>query len=240
VGELRNTMNSHEITQSLEDFLIYGMYPEVRAMESTVNRKIILGELMNAYLLKDILSMGNIKKPKVLTKLLALVAFQVGNEVSMSELANQLMVDMKTVEHYLDLLEKCYVLYNLRGFNRNLRSEVTKKSKYYFYDTGIRNALINNYNPLDKRTDVGALWENFMVMERIKYRAYNRIFAQEYFWRTWEKKEIDLIEESGGVLHCYEFKWSATKQPRMPAHFHETYPNSTFEVVSPENFLDYL
>jgi predicted AAA+ superfamily ATPase len=150
------------------------------------------------------------------------------------------MIDMKTVERYLDLLEKCFILYNLRGFSRNLRSEVIRTSKYYFYDTGLRNAVIQNYNPLALRNDAGPLWENFMVMERLKARSYGGIFARDYFWRTWEQQEIDLLEDYDGRLHAYEFKWSPKKTPKVPRLFKETYPDSSFVAVSPDNFLEWV
>jgi predicted AAA+ superfamily ATPase len=240
IGELRQSLNDFEIKKDLEDLLIFGMYPEVRTAASTAQKRIILNELIDGYALKDILELERIKKPKTLSNLLSLIALQVGSEVSLNELSSRLMVDMKTVERYLDLLEKCFVLYNLRGFSRNLRSEVTKKSKYYFYDTGVRNAVIQNYNPLNLRNDAGALWENFMVMERLKARSYGGVFAHDYFWRTWEQKEIDLLEEYGGRLHAYEFKWSPRKTAKVPALFMETYPGSSFEVVSPDNFLEWV
>jgi predicted AAA+ superfamily ATPase len=163
------------------------MYPEVRTAESSEQKRLILHELTEAYLLKDILELERIKRPKVLVNLLTLIALQSG-EVSHNELSNTLGVDLKTVARYLDLLEKCFVLYNLRGFSRNLRNEVTKKSKYYFYDTGIRNAVINNFNPLAQRNDAGQLWENCMIMERLKAREYSKVYANDYFWRTWEQK----------------------------------------------------
>jgi predicted AAA+ superfamily ATPase len=239
-GELRNIMNEHEIRQNLEDLLIFGMYPEVRTQESGEQKKRILNELADAYLLKDILEVEHIKKPKVVINLLTLIALQIGNEVSLNELAGKLSVDMKTVERYLDLLGKCFVLYNLRGFSRNLRNEVTRTSKYYFYDTGIRNAVIKNYNPLALRNDTGSLWENFMIIERLKARSYGNIYARDYFWRTWEKQEIDLLEDYDGRLHAYEFKWSSTRKSKPPSAFREKYPDASYDVVSPENFLRYL
>ncbi|GHV88598.1 ATPase [Spirochaetia bacterium] len=244
VGELRKTMNDFEIKQNLEDLLIFGMYPEIRTASSSNQKRTILNELVDACLLKDVLELERIKKPKTLVNLLSLIALQVGSEVSLNELSNRLGVDMKTVERYLDLLEQCFVLYNLRGFSRNLRNEVTKKSKYYFYDTGVRNALIQNYNPLAIRNDTGALWENFMVIERLKVRSYSGIFARDYFWRTWEQQEIDLLEDYDGRLHAFEFKWSAMKASRktakIPAVFKEAYPDSDYAVVSPENFLEWV
>jgi predicted AAA+ superfamily ATPase len=147
---------------------------------------------------------------------------------------------MKTVERYLDLLEKCFVLYNLRGLSRNLRNETTQKSKYYFYDTGVLNTVIQNHNPLSLRNDTGALWENFLIMERLKTRSYGGLYARDYFWRTWGKQEIDLLEDYGGHLHAYEFKWSPKKVPGVPKAFKEAYPDARYEVVNPENFLEFV
>ena len=238
IGEMRNSLNDFEIKQNLEDFLIYGMYPEARTASSAKQKRLILNELVDAYLLKDVLELERIKKPRILSNLLALVALQIGGEVSLNELSRSLKVDVKTVERYLELLEKCFVLYNLRGFSRNLRSEVTRTSKYYFYDNGVRNGVIQNYNPLSMRNDAGALWENFMVMERLKARSYGGLYARDYFWRTWERQEIDLLEEYGGGLHAFEFKWSPRKMPRAPKVFTGAYPGSTYQVITPDNFLE--
>jgi predicted AAA+ superfamily ATPase len=240
IGELGRKFNRFELKQNLEELLIFGMYPEIATAPSADRKRLLLNELAEAYLLKDILELERIKRPQVLVRLLTLIALQVGSEVSLNELSNKLGIDMKTVERYLDLLVKCFVLYNLRGFSRNLRNEVTKKSKYYFYDTGIRNAVIQNYNPLSLRDDVGALWENFMVIERLKARSYGGLYANDYFWRTWEKQEIDLIEDYGGRLHGYEFKWSPGAKQKIPSAFREHYPDALFQNVSPENFLDFL
>ncbi|GHV75702.1 ATPase [Spirochaetia bacterium] len=240
VGELRNTMNDFEIRRNLEDFLIFGMYPEIRTASSNNQKRTILNELVNAYLLKDVLELERIKKPKTLINLLSLIALQTGSEVSLNELSNKLGVDMKTVARYLDLLEQCFVLYNLRGFSRNLRNEVIKKSKYYFYDTGVRNAVIQNYNPLALRNDSGVLWENFMVIERLKIRSYSGLYARDYFWRTWEQQEIDLLEDYDGRLHAYEFKWSPKKAVKIPAVFKGAYPDSDYAAVTPENFLEWV
>ena len=240
IGEMKKVFNDHEIKKNLEDFLIYGMYPEVRTASSARQKQVILNELVNAYLLKDILEFERIKKPRLLLNLLSLVALQIGSEVSLNELSRSLKVDVKTVDRYLELLEKCFVLYNLRGFSRNLRSEVTRTSKYYFYDNGVRNAVIQNFNPLVKRGDLGALWENFMVIERLKARSYNGLHARDFFWRTWEKQEIDLLEEHSGKLHAFEFKWAAGKRQNAPKIFTETYPDSEYKVITPENFLEFV
>jgi predicted AAA+ superfamily ATPase len=240
VYELLMSSSEYDIKTHLEDYLIYGMYPEVRIAKSTEDKNFIINELANAYLLKDVLELEKIKKPKVLIQLLILIALQIGKEVSLHELSNALKLDAKTVARYLDILEKCFVLYNLRGFSRNLRSEVTKTSRYYFYDNGIRNSLIQNFNPLSMRNDIGELWENFIVTERMKTRAYTKRYAGDYFWRTWEKQEIDLIEEYGGSLHAYEFKWSPKKKPAAPKVFTEHYPGSSFECITPDNFIAFL
>ena len=240
VGELRKAFNDFELKKNLEDFLVYGMYPEVRTASSTRQKQTILNELADAYLLRDILELERIKKPRLLLNLLSLVALQIGAEVSLNELSRSLKVDVKTVERYLELLERCFVLYNLRGFSRNLRSEVTRTSKYYFYDNGVRNTVIQNYNPLAMRNDVGVLWENFMVIERLKARSYGGLYARDFFWRTWEKQEIDLLEEYSSALHAFEFKWSPAKRPGVPKAFIEAYPGSTYKVITPENFLEVL
>ena len=235
--ELAQIYNRQELRDRLESFLIYGSYPEVLTAETDAERRRMLEEITNSYLLKDILELDKIKNPKALNDLLRLVAFQIGNEVSLNELAAQVGLDRNTVSRYLDLLEKSFVLYNLRGYSRNLRKEVTKKSKYYFYDVGIRNALIANFNEIALRNDVGQLWENFLMIERLKIRSYEELWANPYFWRTWEKHEIDLVEERGGALFGYEFKWGdrKVKEPRV---WRETYPGARFEVITPENYLD--
>jgi uncharacterized protein len=233
-------LNEHEIKQNLPEYLVYGMYPEVLTSDTAQQKQFVLQELVSSYLYKDILEIERVKSAKILSDLLVLLAFQIGNEVSLNELAGQLGIDVKTVARYIDLFEKSFVLYNLRGFSRNLRNEVTSKSKYYFYDTGVRNAVIGNLNPLALRNDVGALWENFMVIERLKTRSYTSVLARDYFWRTWEQKEIDLIEDRGGRLHTYEFKWSPKKFSVMPPIFSKTYPGSEFTVVHQDNFMSIL
>lgn len=232
-------MNKHELSQKKQDFLIYGSYPQVLNIENIEDKQQYLRELVNSYLLKDILTLEQVKGSKVLLDLLRLIAFQVGSEVSLNELSLNLGIDVKTVARYLDLLEKAFVLINLRGFSRNLRSEIKEKSKYYFYDDGIRNAIISNFNPLNLRDDVGKLWENFLVVERIKKQSYQKLYANNYFWRTWEQKEIDFVEEREGKLFGYEFKYSIG-QSKAPATFLEAYPNSEFSTITPENYLDFI
>lgn len=196
--------------------------------------------MVDSYLYKDILALERVKSAKLLRDLLQMVAFQVGSEVSLNELAGNLGIDVKTVARYLDLFEKSFILYNVRGFSRDLRKEVTRKSKYYFYDNGVRNAVINNFNPLESRDDVRKLWENFLFMERVKSRSYKNISATDYFWRTWDQQEIDLIEQRAGQLFAYEFKWSPRKKSSMPSAFAKAYPSTRFQVVSPQNTRDFL
>lgn len=239
LNEQSSSMNKHELSQKIEDFLIYGSYPEVLNIEGIEDKQQYLRELANSYLLKDILALEQVKGSKVLLDLLRLIAFQIGSEVSLNELSSNLGIDVKTVARYLDLLEKAFVLINLRGFSRNLRSEIKEKSKYYFYDTGVRNAVISNFNSLNLRDDVGKLWENFLVVERIKKQNYQKLYANNYFWRTWEQQEIDFIEEREGKLFGYEFKYSVG-QTKVPATFLRAYPNSEFMTVTPENYLDFI
>ncbi|MDR1512755.1 MAG: ATP-binding protein [Propionibacteriaceae bacterium] len=239
-SELANRHNAHELRAQLDNFLVYGMYPEVRAATSDRDRRDIVLELTRSYLFKDILELERIKSSKRLVDLLTLVALQVGNLVSFSELGTQVGLDTKTVGRYLGLLEQCHVLFNLRGFSRNLRSEITKTSKWYFFDVGVRNALLNNFNPPGQRDDVGALWENFMVLERRKALAYAGRESPLYFWRTWEQQEVDLIEDRDGALHAHEFKWNPHAKVRRPARFLETYPDADFTVVTPATYVGAL
>ncbi len=237
--ELLQQFNSFELSQRKEEYLLYGSYPEVLTLPTAEAKAMYLRELVNSYLLRDILALEDVKGSKVLLDLLRLLAFQVGSEVSLSELGQNLSIDSKTVARYLDLLEKSFVLINLRGFSRNLRKEITKKSKYYFYDTGVRNAIVSNFNPLHLRDDVGKLWENFLFVERLKKQSYQSIFANNYFWRTWDQKEIDLIEEREGSLFGYEFKYSGNKA-KIAEEFLTIYPNSQLITVTPENYLEFL
>ena len=237
--ELAKHYNRSELRQQLSERLVYGAYPEVVTASSHAEKARILEELVHSYLLKDILELERVKGSKILLDLLRLIAYQVGNEVSLSELGSKIGVDTKTVARYLDLFEKSFVLLNLRGFSRNLRKEVTKKSKYYFYDLGVRNAIISNFNPLDTRDDIGALWENFCIIERLKARAYRNIYANQYFWRTWEHKEVDLIEEREGKLFGYECKYVGEGGKNKSAWLN-TYPGASFEVVTSTSYLDFL
>jgi len=186
------------------------------------------------------LSFERIKNSRTLLDLLKLLAFQMGSEVSLTELGTQIGVDIKTIQRYLDLLEKAFVIVRLGGFGRNLRQEVTSKSKIYFLDNGIRNALIAQFNSPDQRNDLGQLWKNFMIMERLKHRTYQSIYANVYFWRTYDQQEVDLVEERDGKLFGYEFKWSQNKAVRPPKNWGSAYPNSEFGVINPGNYQDFI
>lgn len=229
-----------DLKEMLEDFLIFGSYPEIVTSKSKNAKKELLKELTDSYILKDILALEKIKSSKILLNLLKLLSFQLGNLVSYNELAKQLHIDVKTVSRYLDLLEKTFVIKRLGGFSRNLRKEITSKSKYYFLDNGIRNAIINQFNPLDLRDDIGALWENFIIMERFKCRTYNNIYGSSYFWRTYDQKEIDLIEDREGSLFAYECKWNPEKKQTTPSEWKEKYPSSKFTKITPGNYLDFI
>ncbi|MDR0763434.1 MAG: ATP-binding protein [Bacteroidales bacterium] len=236
--ELLNNTSYLQEKSLLERRLLYGMYPDV--INKPTDAKIILLELCNSYLFKDILMYKDIRSPDFLVKLLTAISLQLGSEVSYNELGNVLGVKSETVERYIDLLEKVFVIFRLRSFSRNLRNELKKSQKIYFYDNGIRNALIRNFNPLNLRADKGALWENFMVSERKKYIAYNQIFSNTYFWRTHSQQEIDYIEERDGVLYAFEFKWSEKKDPKIPAAFSASYPNHQFQCITPSNYFDFI
>ena len=232
--------NQYDLGQQLEDFLLYGSYPDSLNAVTPQDKIVYLTELVDSYLLKDILALDNIKSPKSLRDLLKLLALQVGNEVSLHELGQELGWDLKTVERYLDLLEQCFVIVRLGGFSRNLRTEITRKSKYYFLDIGVRNALLQQFNALDSRNDRGALLENFLVVERLKYRSYTKLHGSSYFWRTHSQQEIDLVEDRDGQLYGYEFKWSPKKNIPKPIQWDEVYPGAQFDVVNRDNYLDFV
>lgn len=219
--------------------LVYGNMPELINIGDPDDKAAYLREVVNSYLLKDIIAFENIKNSLKLIDLLKLVAYQIGNEVSIEELGRQIAMSKNTVEKYLDLLSKVFVLYRINGFSRNLRKEVVKNSKWYFYDNGIRNAIVANFNPVNLRDDRGILWENYMMSERIKYHSYSGKICNRYFWRTYDKQEIDLVEEREGKLFAYEFKWKDDRS-RIPKAWQKTYPNSIFEVITTENYSDWL
>ena len=239
-SELLSANNKFELKEKLAEYLVFGSYPEVIQAGSMSMRIETLTEIANAYLLKDILAFDRVKNPRVLFDLLKLLAFQIGSEVSINELATQLGADVKTIQRYLDLLEKAFVIIRLGGFSRNLRQEVVNKSKYYFIDNGIRNAVIAQFNGLDQRNDVGALWENFMFVERLKYRAYRSLYANMYFWRTYDRQEIDLVEEHSGKLYGYEFKWSESRPVPTPKNWVNSYPDASFTAINAGNYQDFI
>jgi uncharacterized protein len=238
--ELKQKFNSYDLRQRLEDYLVYGSYPETVMADGRKEKIELLEELVGSYLLKDVLAMDRIRSSRTLLDLLKLIAFQVGGEVSLNELATQVKLDVKTVGRYLDILEKAFVIVRLGGFSRNLRNEVTSKAKYYFLDNGIRNAVIGQYNLLDSRNDIGALWENFIVAERLKKRSYTGIYGNIYFWRTYDGKEIDYVEERDGGLFGFECKWTMKKKDKAPKKWVESYPGATFELVTPDNYIEFV
>jgi len=238
--ELKQTFNKYDLRQRLEEFLIYGSYPEIIVTEGRKEKIELLEELSGSYLLKDVLALERIRSSRTLVDLLKLIAFQVGREVSLNELATQVKLDVKTVGRYLDILEKAFVIVRVGGFSRNLRGEVTSKAKYYFLDNGVRNAVIGHYNLLDSRNDIGILWENFVVAERLKKRSYTGIYGTFHFWRTYDGKEIDYVEERDGGLFGFECKWSSKQQVKSPKKWQESYPGATFELVTPDNYLDFV
>lgn len=238
-GEIYETFGLPQTRQMLESRLIYGSYPEI--ITKSDEAKELLNQLSDSYLYKDILELEQIRKPVVLQKILLALALQIGSEVSYNELARTIGTDPKTIEKYIDLLTKSYVLFPLYGFSRNLRTELKKSRKIFFYDTGIRNAIIHNYASLQYRNDVGALWENFFIMERIKHNSYAGRYANYYFWRTTNQQEIDFIEEAEGQITIFEMKWNPNKtKSKFPASFIETYKPAEAHIVTPDNYLEFL
>ena len=238
--ELREVETAHETRAHLEMRLIHGSYPEVVLMDSDEDREIYLKELIASYLFKDILQLEGVRHADKLLRLLQALAFQIGGEVSVAELGTRLGMSRNTVERYLDLLEKAYVIYGRLGFSRNLRKEIARSRRYYFYDNGIRNGLIDNFNPLALRDDAGALWENYVMVERLKHNLYTGRQTGSYFWRTYDRQKIDLIEERGGRLDAVEMKWSPKPRLRAPRAWREAYPESSFRVVDRENYLEFV
>jgi len=227
-----------ELKGALDNFLIYGAYPEVLSAETKAEKERILNELVSSYLYKDILALDKIKSPDLLRDIARAIAFQVGREVSLNEIAKTVKSDIKTVGRYLDVLEKMFVIKKVRGFSRNLRNEISKKAKYYFLDNGVRNAVIGQFGNLASRNDVGALWENFVFMELYKKSTIQEASDQYYFWRTHTGKEVDIVREAGGNLMAIECKWSA--EASAPALWRETYPDSVFVTINKENYLEIL
>lgn len=232
--------NYKQTTELLEQRLLFGGYPELEQYKDWEEKKDYLYEIINSYLLKDILVFEGIKNSDKIYDLLRLIAFQTGKEVSLQELGVQLQLSKNTVEKYLDLLTKVFILFKVEGFSRNLRKEITKTSRWYFYDNGIRNAIINNFNRIDSRTDKGDLWENYLASERIKKQHYQKIRTNNYFWRTYDQQELDWLEERAELLAAFEFKWSEKKKVKVPTAFAKAYPEASFEVISKTNYLDFI
>jgi len=237
VYELNGYFGTFETKTQLERWLIYGGYPEIVLQTNIEARQNLLAEIIGNYLYRDLLDLGEVKKPGKLVDLLRLLAFQIGGEVAISELASNLAIDRVTVEKYLDLLEQSFVIFKVGGFSRNLRKEIAKTSRYYFWDNGIRNALIENFNPLNIRNDKGQLWENFVMVERKKMHQEQHVRTNTYFWRTYDQKEIDLIEESGGHLGGFEIKWSGDMRPATKKEFLGAYPDAKLDCITTENFF---
>jgi len=234
-NEYRQFEDKVSYPDHLKNRLIFGNYPELSGITDTDDKKEYLNEIINSYLLKDVVIFEMVKNSAKIYNLLRLIAHQTGMEVSYTEIGSQLGMNKITVEKYLDLLSKVFILFKLEGYSGNLRKEVTKSPKWYFYDNGIRNAVIMNLNPIETRNDIGQLWENYVISERIKFQSYNRIYAKNYFWRTYDKQEIDLIEERDGKLYAYEIKWKESKV-KIPTAWAKAYPDSEFSVINQFNF----
>jgi predicted AAA+ superfamily ATPase len=232
--------NYKETTQNLEERLLFGSYPELEQYPDWNDKINYIKEIINSYLLKDILIFDGIKQSNKILDLLKLIAFQVGQEVSLQELARQLGISKNTVESYLDLLSKVFVIYKVPGFSKNLRKEITKSNRWYFHDNGIRNGIIGNFTRLETRTDVGALWENYLASERVKYQNYTKKAVNNFFWRTYDQQELDWLEEENGNLKGFEFKWNENRKAKIPTAFAKAYPEATFEVINKQNYLDFI
>jgi len=236
--EIKNIYGYPDAFAMLENMLRFGLYPEILS-KTEQEKKDELIHIASNYLYKDALLLGGVKRPELMYKILKLLAFQAGQEVSLNEISNKTNTNVHTVQRYLYLLEQSYIIVSLSSFSRNLRNEIGKSRKYYFVDLGIRNALINNFNPLSLRNDTGQLWENFCVLERVKKNEYARRFVNTYFWRTYDQKEIDYIEEIDGRLHAFEFKWNEEKG-KVPGQFLGAYPGSEYKVIMKNNFAEFI
>lgn len=238
IGELHGHFGEMEESRLLQHRLMFGLYPEVVTRPG--EEREVLSLLTGSYLYKDILVLENVKKTDALERLIQALAFQIGNQVSYNELGQTTGLDNETIERYIDLLEKAFVIFRLPAFSRNLRNEIKKTRKVYFYDNGIRNAVIKNFNPPGLRNDIGQLWENFLVSERRKRNAYNGLWCNTYFWRTYSKQEIDYIEEYEGKLHSFEFKWNVKKTKTHFSSFKQAYPESETKIIHPDNYREFV
>jgi len=238
-SELMQKENYTQTIESIDEKLIFGSYPEIANENNISTKRFLLNDLVNSYLLKDILELDNLKNSAKLFTILKKLAFQIGNQVSINELAGSVGLNNLTVERYLDLLTKVFVIFKLDGYSKNLRKELTKQSKYYFWDLGIRNAIINNFSTVNMRDDIGKLWENYIISEMLKKNSNNSDFTNFYFWRTYDRQEIDLIGENNGQLTAYELKYNK-QNVTIPAAWAKTYINSKFEVINNKNYLNFL
>lgn len=238
-GEMVKHTNLLEEQRMIPHRMVFGYYPEVVCNPG--EERPILRELSDSYLYRDILSLDGISKPDKLIRLLQALAYQIGNQVNLSEVGRMVGLDPKTVERYIDILEKSYIIFRLGSFSRNLRNELKNSRKIYFWDLGIRNAVIGNLSQVDSRSDAGALWENFCITERMKALSYRESFARSWFWRTQQQKEIDYIEEEDGAIKAFEFKWNDSKATtRCPSSFASSYPDAEYQVITPSNITDFL
>jgi predicted AAA+ superfamily ATPase len=239
LGQCELKEDTMEAIRHLEERLIYGSYPELWHLHNEDEKAAYLKNLVQGYLLKDIFIFREIRNSDKILQLLKLLAYQVGNEVSLNEIGKQLGVHKNTVEHYLDLLSKVFVIYSLGGYGGNLRKEVVKTRKWYFYDNGIRNAIINDFKPLQNRNDAGLLWEQYFLSERQKYNHYHSHSPEYFFWRTYDQQEIDLIEVQGKKMLAFETKWGKIKV-KPPLAFSKTYPNALFNLINRDNYLEWI
>lgn len=237
-AEIYPTKSAFELEQQLPFHLRYGSYPDV--VVNPTDAEVLLKNLAGQYLYKDVLVWKDIRKPELLDKLLKLLAYQVSAEVSINELANALKVKSETIENYIDLLEKSFVVFRLKSYSTNERKEVTKMNKIYFWDNGIRNAIIDDFRPLELRNDIGALWENFLVAERMKMKAWKDVTSKSYFWRNKQQREVDYIEEQYGELTAYEMKWNTQKNHKVTLAFTNAYPSAKTEIITPLNFKGFV
>ncbi len=236
--ELRATTNAFEIQHRIEEYLLFGSYPETTQYQNRVEKEKYLRELASSYLYKDVLELANIRNPSKITSLLKLLAFQVGSEVSLLELSKNLALSQETVNSYIDILEKAFIIFRLSGFSKNLRKEVSKRDKIYFWDLGVRNTLINNFSEINYRNDLGGMWENLLISERLKHLNYNGKYHSSYFWRTYTGAEIDYIEEAHGQLFAYELKYKKARK-KAPKTWHDNYGHN-FQSITIDNFWDFI
>ncbi len=237
--ELQTMENPIETASKIENRLIYGSYPEIVNISNNQQKIEYLSELVNSYLLKDILALENLKNSSKLSNILRLLAFQIGNEVSVNELSKNVGLNKNTVEKYLDLLTKVFIIYRVEGYSRNLRKEISKSPRYYFWDNGIRNMLIANFNPLGLRNDIGQLWENYNISERLKLQSYEGWLSNNYFWRTYDQQEIDWIEERDGSLFAFEMKYNK-KNTKVPGAWNKNYPDAEYHVINKDNYIPFI